>query len=201
MLLAGVAFVLIIAAVNVANLVLARSIARQKELATRVALGAGRRRMIQQALTEGLLLAAVGGLAGLLLARWGVSALVQLAPADLPRLQDIAPDARMLWITVGVSVLTGIFVGVLPAIAATRMAPQSALQENSRGSYRQRIPPTRAGGARRRRGRARRHAHDRRGPAASQLHVADLGESRLRAGEHADVADEPPVACPYAGRS
>ena len=144
-LLAGVAFVLIIAAVNVANLVLARSIARQKELATRVALGAGRRRMIQQALTEGLLLAAAGGVAGLLLARWGVSALVQLAPADLPRLQDITLDARMLWITAGVSVLTGIFVGLLPAIAATRMAPHSALQENSRGTV---------GGAFRQRARA-----------------------------------------------
>jgi putative ABC transport system permease protein len=144
-LLAGVGFVLIIAAVNVANLVLARSIARQKELATRVALGAGKHRMIQQALTEGLLLAAAGGIAGLLLARWGVSALVQLAPADLPRLHDIAPDARMLWITVAVSVLTGIFVGLLPAIAATRMTPHAALQENSRGTV---------GGAFRRRARA-----------------------------------------------
>src|SRR4029079_3115577 len=95
-LLAGVGFVLIIAAVNVANLVLARSIARQKELATRVALGAGNRRMIQQALTEGLLLAAAGGVAGLLLARWGVSALVQLAPADLPTIQEIAPESRTL---------------------------------------------------------------------------------------------------------
>jgi putative ABC transport system permease protein len=132
-LLAGVAFVLIIAAVNVANLVLARSIARQKELATRVALGAGRRRMVQQALSEGILLAALGGLAGLLLARWGVVALVQLAPADLPRLHDIAPDARMLWITAAVSLATGIFVGLLPAIASSRVSPQAALQENSRG--------------------------------------------------------------------
>jgi putative ABC transport system permease protein len=133
-LLAGVACVLIIATVNVANLVLARSIARQKELATRVALGAGRLRMIQQALTEGLFLAATGGLAGLLLARWGVTALVALAPPDLPRLQDIAPDARMLWMTMGVSLITGIFVGLLPAVTATRLAPHAALQENSRGA-------------------------------------------------------------------
>ncbi|HXG90158.1 MAG TPA: ABC transporter permease [Vicinamibacterales bacterium] len=134
LLLVGVAFVLIIAAVNVANLVLARSIARQKELAMRVALGAGRLRMIQQALTEGLFLSVTGGIAGLLLARWGVSALVALAPADLPRLHEVAPDARMLWITVGVALLTGIFVGLLPAVTATRVAPQAALQDNSRGS-------------------------------------------------------------------
>jgi putative ABC transport system permease protein len=133
-LLAGVAFVLIIAAVNVANLVLAKSIARQKELATRIALGAGRTRMIQQALTEGLCLSLVGGAAGWLLANWGVSALVALAPADLPRLQEVAPDARMLWATLAVSILTGLFVGVLPAITASRVAPHAALQENSRGS-------------------------------------------------------------------
>jgi putative ABC transport system permease protein len=133
-LLAGVGFVLLIAAVNVANLVLARSIARQKELATRVALGAGRTRMIQQALTEGLLLAVAGGLAGLLLARWGVAALVALAPPDLPRVQEVSPDGRMLLITLAVSLLTGIFVGLLPAITATRVAPHAALQDNSRGT-------------------------------------------------------------------
>jgi predicted permease len=120
--------------VNVANLVLARSIARQKELATRVALGAGRTRMIQQALTEGLLLAVAGGLAGLLLARWGVAALVALAPPDLPRVQEVSPDGRMLLITLAVSLLTGIFVGLLPAITATRVAPHAALQDNSRGT-------------------------------------------------------------------
>ncbi len=133
-LLAGVGFVLLIAAVNVANLVLARSIARQKELATRVALGAGRTRMIQQALTEGLFLAVTGGLAGLLLARWGVAALVALAPSDLPRVQEVSPDGRMLLTTLAVSLLTGIFVGLLPAITATRVAPHAALQDNSRGT-------------------------------------------------------------------
>ena len=141
-LLAGVAFVLVIAGVNVANLVLARSIARQKELATRVALGAGRARMIQQALTEGLLLAVVGGIAGLVLARWGVSVLVSLAPPDLPRVQEVAPDMRMLLMTVAVSVVTGILVGLLPAVTASRVAPHAALQENSRcnvgGAFRRR---------------------------------------------------------------
>jgi predicted permease len=133
-LLAGVAFVLVIATVNVANLVLAKSIARQKELATRMALGAGRGRMIQQALTEGLCLALAGGAAGLLLANWGVAALVALAPPDLPRLNDIAPDSRMLWVTLAVSLVTGVFVGLLPALTASRLAPHAALQENSRGT-------------------------------------------------------------------
>jgi putative ABC transport system permease protein len=132
-LLVGVAFVLLIATVNVANLVLARSIARQKELATRVALGAGRGRLIQQALTEGLLLALVGGIAGLMLARWGIAALVALAPPDLPRLDEIAPDATVLGVAALATLLTGIFVGLLPAWSASRVAPQSALQENSRG--------------------------------------------------------------------
>ncbi len=133
-LLGGVAFVLMIAAVNVANLVLARAIARQKELATRVALGAGRRRLVQQALTEGILLAAAGGVTGLLLGRWGISALVTLAPPDLPRLHEVAPDANMLLVAAATTLVTGIFVGMLPAITAARMAPQAALQENSRGA-------------------------------------------------------------------
>jgi predicted permease len=134
MLLVGVAFVLIIAAVNVANLVLARSIARQRELATRVALGAGRRRLVQQALTEGLLLALVGGLAGIGLSRIGVNALVAIAPATLPRLDEVSTDGTVLLVAFVAIVLTGVFVGLLPALAAARVMPQAALQEQSRGS-------------------------------------------------------------------
>ncbi|MFN2444101.1 MAG: ABC transporter permease [Vicinamibacterales bacterium] len=133
-LLVGVAFVLLMATVNVSSLVLARSVSRQKELATRMALGAGRRRVVQQALTEGLLLAVAGGLAGLLLGRWGVGALVALAPPDLPRVQEIAPDTRLLLVTALVALVTGILVGLLPALAAARVSPQAALQENSRGA-------------------------------------------------------------------
>ncbi|MGQ0733651.1 MAG: ADOP family duplicated permease [Acidobacteriota bacterium] len=145
LLLTGVVFVLLIAAVNVANLALARAIARQKELATRVALGAARGRLVQQAVTEGVLLAAVGGLAGLLLGSWSLSALIALAPPDLPRLNEVALDRTVLFLAAGVTLATGLFVGLLPAIAASRMAPHAALQENSRGSV---------GGGFRRRARA-----------------------------------------------
>lgn len=145
-LLVGVAFVLLIATVNVANLVLARSIARQRELATRVALGAGRARLIQQALTEGVLLAIVGGVAGLLLARWGIAVLVALAPPDLPRLDEVAPDASMLAVAGLATLLTGVLVGLLPALTASRVSPQAALQDNSRGAvgsaFRQRARAT-----------------------------------------------------------
>jgi putative ABC transport system permease protein len=144
-LLACVACVLLIATVNVANLVLARSISRQKELATRVALGAGRRRVIQQSLTEGILLAMAGGLVGLLFGYGGISALVALAPPDLPRVHEIAPDTTLLLVTAAVTILTGVLVGLLPAITATNVLPQAALQENSRGTV---------GGTFRRRARA-----------------------------------------------
>jgi putative ABC transport system permease protein len=134
LLLTGVAVVLIIAAVNVANLVLARSIARQRELATRVALGAGRGRLVQQALTEGLLLAAVGGVAGVLISQAGIAALMAIAPPALPRLDEVNIEWTVLLAAVAVTVTTGIFVGVLPALAAARVMPHAALQENSRGA-------------------------------------------------------------------
>lgn len=133
-LLVGVAFVLLIATVNVANLVLAASVSRQKELATRLALGAGRRRLMQQALTEGLLLALVGGVAGVLLARWGVAGLVALAPADLPRLYEITADLRMVGAAAFITLGTGVLVGLIPALSASRVAPHAALQEHSRGA-------------------------------------------------------------------
>ncbi len=119
-LLAGVGVILLMACVNVANLVLARSVSRQKELAVRAALGANRARLAQQALTESLLLAVAGGLVGLLVVRWGVQGLLALAPANLPRLQDVAPDWTVLLVTLGVAIVTGTVVGLVPAIFASR---------------------------------------------------------------------------------
>ena len=148
--------------------------------------------MIQQALTEGLLpRRSPAALAGLLLARWGVSALVGLAPADLPRVHEIAPDARMLWITLGVSLVTGVFVGLLPAI--TRIARRAACRAAGKQPRhrRRRVPASRARGAGRRRSGTGGDADDRRRAAAAQLRVAAVGQPRLRAGADAHVADEP----------
>jgi predicted permease len=133
-LLAGVGVILLMACVNVANLVLARSASRQKELAVRAALGAGRWRLAQQALTESLLLAVGGGAVGLLVVRWGVQGLIALAPANLPRLQDVSPDWSVLLVTLAVAVLTGTLVGVVPALAAGRTDVAPALQDYSRGT-------------------------------------------------------------------
>jgi predicted permease len=133
-LLAGVGVILLMACVNVANLVLARSVARQKELAVRAALGASRARLAGQALTESLLLASAGGLAGLLVVRWVVQALVAVAPANLPRLEEVAPDTTVLVVTIAVAMITGTLVGLVPALYAGRADVRPALQDASRGT-------------------------------------------------------------------
>ena len=133
LLLAGVGFVLLMACVNVANLLLARSVARQKEIAVRTALGAGRSRLLAQMLAESLLLAAAGGLLGLIFVWGGVRLLVRIAPPEIPRLNEIHPDFTILLFTGLVSLAAGVLVGVAPALAAGRGDVQGALKDTSRG--------------------------------------------------------------------
>lgn len=133
-LLGAVGFVLLIACVNVANLTLARSTARQKEIAIRSALGAGRSRLVRQFITESILLALVGGVFGLGVAYGGLS-LLPLATNLLPRMQQIQLDGWVLLFTFGISVLTGLFFGLLPALQNTRRKDlNDALKEGARAS-------------------------------------------------------------------
>jgi predicted permease len=141
---AAVAFVLVIACANIANLLLARAVGRSREFAIRTALGASRARMIRQLLTESILLAGLGGLFGFALAYWGTKAILKGLPAALPRGNEVSLDAKVLLFTLALSLFTGILFGLAPALKATRTNLQATMNQSGRGSssFRQHLQGT-----------------------------------------------------------
>jgi putative ABC transport system permease protein len=133
-LLGAIAFVLLIACANVAGLLMARGASRRRELAVRMAIGAGRARLLRQLLTESLVLAAAGGALGILVGMWTLSLLVSLAPENLPRLDEVVLDWRVALVTLGVTVVVGAIFGLLPAIQASKPALNSDLRDGGRSA-------------------------------------------------------------------
>ena len=132
--LIAVSLILVIACANVANLLLARAGSRARELALRAAVGATRRRIVRGLLVESFVLAAMGALAGMLVALWGTAAFKSLAPPRIPRIGDVHVDARVLGFALALSVATTVLFGLAPALLATRDDLSSTLREGGRGS-------------------------------------------------------------------
>jgi len=145
LLLGAVGFVLLIACANIANLLLARASARRREIAVRTALGAGRRRIIRQLLAESLLLAVAGGAVGLALSFLLIKLLIATGPADVPRLDQVGLDARVLGFTAGVVGLVGLFFG-FPALLASKTDLNDVLKEGGRSGSDRTWAQPRAGG-------------------------------------------------------
>ena len=134
LLLGSVGLVLLVACVNVANLMLARGMARQRELALRAALGAKRSRLLQQVIVEGLLLSAIGAVLGLLFARWATPLLVRLSPAGTPRLAEVSTDVAVVLFTMAAAVACGMAVSLAPALGASRVSLRGAFADGGRSA-------------------------------------------------------------------
>ena len=194
--LGAVAFVLLISTANLAHVLLARGTARRREMAVRAAIGASRRRLIQQSLTESVMLSLAAGALGVLLARWMLGILPALSPATLPRLQEVGLDTRVLACALILSLLTAVVFGALPALQASRADTRGALAD---GASQQlgglRAPPQPGAHAAHRR-RARRHAcpDGRRLATGRELRPPPARGARLRVIERGHRADPLPAS-------